>query len=740
MKRLVLMVMSLMMTMTISAQEYNPVPRAWKWIGAEEVIFTYDGTYEDSEAFVLNVRNGRRTDGVKAPARYADFPLKPSGAVNMTYSPDSTKIAFTRDNDLYVLDIASGKETRLTFDGSDVILNGYASWVYYEEILGRPSKYKAFWWSPDGRKIGFYRFDNSNVPMFPIYSAFADPAAAASQSQSPRVTDLGIGGSLSETRYPKCGQTNPQVSIGIVQIIGETGNNVQSGVVSECAAAISWADFDPAEDQYFGIPFWGPDSKEFFIARMPRLQNTIDLYAVNVADGSRRHVYNETYKTWLNWFDGVVFTERGLYMAREFETGWQQIYFLSYDGKEFRRLTDGTNWAVSIIRVDEKKGDVYFTAKRDASVRQAVYKVNKKGVVTALTDPAYNVTGVSFSPDGRYFVASYSNVTTPTKVAVFSAAEGIVSKGHGGDIAKANVRPAVCQKLRKGQFGLKGLVVADAQGPDYDASRYALGELVSMTTSDGFMLPGMIVYPKDFDPSRKYPVHVDIYGGPNTPMVRDRWVAPVAANQWYSDNGIIQITVDPRAGGHNGRAGLDMIYRQLTVWEVKDFCEWADWLKALPYVDGDKIGVEGFSFGGTMTSMLLMQAPDKFHYGIAGGGVYDWALYDSHYTERYMDTPQNNPEGYEVSKVLNYVDGYPAEYRSVPVSAGEPVMLKLTHGTGDDNVHHQNTLQLLDTLHKAGKKFDFMIYPDGMHGYRGYQGAHFDAANREFWLKYLLGK
>ena len=136
-----------------------------------------------------------------------------------------------------------------------------------------------------------------------------------------------------------------------------------------------------------------------------------------------------------------------------------------------------------------------------------------------------------------------------------------------------------------------------------------------------------------------------------------------------------------------------------------------------------------------MTTMLLMQAPDKFHYGIAGGGVYDWALYDSHYTERYMDTPQANPEGYAVSKVLNYVDGYPTDY-----STDDSVMLKLTHGTGDDNVHHQNTLQLLDALHRAGKKFDFMIYPDGMHGYYGYQGDHFLNANHAFWQKYLLGE
>ena len=697
-RRLLLTVLLALAAVCMSAQEFNPIPYSWKWLGNEDVMFTYDGTYADSSAFVVNARNGKKTTGVKAPAKFSYFPLRPEGAVNLTYSPDSTKLAFTRGNDLYVVDIASGAETRLTHDGSDVILNGYASWVYYEEIFGRASRYRAFWWSPDSKKIGFYRFDNTQVPMFPIYSAFANPYAAASQSQSPRVTDLALGGSLSETRYPKAGQTNPQVRIGIVDL-ERTGSNEY----------LTWADFDPTLDQYFGIPFWGPDSKEFFIARMPRLQNTIDLYAVNAADGTKRHVYNETYKTWLNWFDGVKFTDSGLYMVREFETGWQQIYFRSYDGKTFRRLTDGSNWNVAIVRVDEKKGDVYFTAKRDAVAKQALYKVDKKGNVVALTDPAYNVTGVSFSPDGKYFAASFSNMTTPTKVAVFPSS--------GKKVQTANV-------------------VADMQGPDYDASNYALPELVYITTEDGFRLPGMIVYPKGFDPAEKYPVHVDIYGGPDTPQVRDRWVTPNASNQWYSDNGIIQITVDPRAAGHNGRAGLDMIYRQLTVWEVKDFCAWAEWLQSLPYVKADKIGVEGFSFGGTMTSMLLMQAPDKFHYGIAGGGVYDWALYDSHYTERYMDTPQNNPEGYEASKVLNYVDGYPVEYGVNPYSV-EPVMLKLTHGTGDDNVHHQNTLQLLDAMHKAGKKFDFMIYPDGMHGYHGYQGTHFKNANNEFWLKYL---
>ena len=732
MKRIIVAALAALMAVGAMAQEFNPIPLRWKWLDADDVIFTYDGTYADTTAFSVNARTGKRTEDVMAPAKYSEFPINPVGAVNLTYSPDQTKLAFTRDNDLYVVDIETEVETRLTFDGSDVILNGYASWVYYEEILGRPSRYKAFWWSPDSRKIGFYRFDNSQVPMFPIYSSIANPVAAASQSQSPRVTDLALGGSLSETRYPKAGQTNPQVQIGIIDL--DTSLRGTEGAV-----AISWADFNPEDDQYFGIPFWGPDSQEFFIARMPRLQNTIDLYAVSVADGSKRHVYNETYKTWLNWFEGVVFTDKGLYMAREFETGWQQIYFLSYDGKTFRRLTDGPNWDVTIVHVDESSGNIYYTAKRDQVAKQALYRVDKKGDIYALTDPDYNATGISISPDGKYFVASYSNSKTPTKVGIFQTKGGLRSTGVH-NVCAAGYYDVMAADTRTGRE-FRHQIVADMQGPDYDESKYALGQLMYMDIEDTW-LPAMIVYPKDFDSSKKYPVHVDIYGGPNTPMVRDRWVTPTAANQWYSDNGIIQITIDPRAAGHNGREGLDLIYRQLTVTEVEDFCRWAELLQSLPYVDADKIGVEGFSFGGTMTCMLLMQAPDKFHYGIAGGGVYDWALYDSHYTERYMDTPQNNPEGYEVSKVMNYVDGYPTSYTSLRGASAtwqspEPVMLKLTHGTGDDNVHHQNTLQLLDVMHKEGKKFDFMIYPDGMHGYRGYQGQHFLNANHEFWLKYL---
>ena len=644
----------------------QPIPVRYKWLNNNEVVFTYDGSYND--AVKVNAKNEKWlvTKDIKVPEKYADFPLKPEGAVNLTFSPDSASLAFTRSNDLWVADIATGRETRLTFDGTETIMNGYASWVYYEEIFGRPSRYKAFWWSPDSKKLAFYRFDDTEVPMFPIYSPF------------------GQDGTLRRTHYPKAGEKNPEVRIGIIDL--------------ESAKTV-WADFDPKDDQYFGTPFWGADSRTFFVAREPRIQNTLDLYAVNPADGSKRAIYHEEVATWLDWIDGMLFSKDGLYMVRDFETGWQQIYYLSYDGAILKRLTDGPNWRMTLLEVD-KDGNVYFTAERDSHVRKALYKVTPKGVITALTDPSLNVLSASFAPDCKHFVAMTSNLQTP---------------------------PAVT--IHKTSAPAKSYLVGASPRPEG-----TVGELVSITV-DGLELPGIIYYPKDFDPSRQYPVHVDIYGGPDTPQVNDRWVSP-ASYAWYGENGIIELIADCRASGHNGRKGLDAIYKYLSTIEISDFVEWAKWLQSLPYVKADKIGVEGFSFGGTMTTLLVTTASEYFHYGIAGGGVYDWALYDTHYTERFMSTPQDNPEGYAATRVIDRITPYPAKVGEADGS----VMLKITHGTGDDNVHFQNTLQLIDALHRQKADFDFMIYPDGMHGYRGYQGAHFNTANRDFWLKYLKGE
>ena len=721
MKKLII-VLALCAFTFASAQETNRVPRSWRWIGDHQAAFTYDFGRQGPDDFVIDASTQKKVEGAVIPAMTGfpgmpgmpgmrpgnPMPFRIQGAENLKYSPDSTKMAFTRDNDLWIVDVATKQETRLTKDGSDVILNGYASWVYYEEILGRGSRYCAFWWSPDSKKIGFYRFDNTEVPFFPIYSAVAENADRSGLQlgfgqNAGGAVDLegmsGTGGSVRMTRYPKCGDPNPKVKVGIADV--STG-------------AIVWADFNEDDDQYFGTPFWGADSKAFFIQREPRIQNTLDLYAVSPEDGSKSHIYHETYDTWLDWISGMVFGRDGLYMVRSFETGWEQIYYLSYDGKTLRRLTSGDNWRVRILNVKEGKpgkkfdgstSEILFSAERDSHVRTGIYFACKD-VVRAVSNPGLSASSPSISPDKKYVLASQGNSNTPDQVWIF-------------DLAKPS----------------RSFKVIDMAGPDFDPANPALPKIITMTTKDGLELPAMIVYPKDFDPGKKYPVHVDLYGGPDTPQVSDRYRG-TGAYQWYSDNGIIEVVADCRASGYNGRKGLDMIYKHLDELEVQDFVEWAEYLKKLPYVNGDKIGVEGFSFGGTMTALLVMKHSDAFHYGIAGGGVYEWALYDTHYTERFMSTPQNNPEGYERTKVTNAAKEYPV----TDANDDGSVMLKITHGTGDDNVHFQNTLKLVDALQKEGKKFELMIYPDGMHGYRGYQGRHFNEANRAFWLKYLKGE
>ena len=587
---------------------------------------------------------------------------------NVTPSPDGTMVAFTCGGDLWVRTVADSVETRLTFDGSELILNGYASWVYYEEIFGRASQYKAFWWSPDSKRLGFYRFDNTHVPMFPIYSPF------------------GQDGTLHRTRYPKAGEPNPSVRIGIIE--------------ARRGAQPVWADFDDSPEQYFGTPFWGADSRELYVSREPRRQSVLDLYAVSATDGSKRQVYHEEYPdAWVEWIEGMIFTDKGLYMARNFETGWEQIYFLGYDGT-LKRLSDGENWGIRLLKVDEKKGDVWFTAKRDDRLHTTLYRLDRKGRITALTDPALNLSGARISEDGKRFEAMASTARTP--------------------------RMVVSGRTDKYAMQIDStLAESTAEGP--------VPELVKIE-NDGFDLYGLMSVPKGFDPAKKYPVQVQLYGGPGTPYVRDSRGDRDASDAWCWENGVIYIVVDPRSSGENGRRGMDQAFRRMTVIELQDYVAWAEWLQGLPYVDGSRIGVKGFSFGGTTTAMLVLRYPQYFRCGIAGGGVYDWHLYDTHYTERFMDTPQANPEGYAEASVMTWVPQVFAGDGPKPL----PNALCLTHGTGDDNVHFQNTLQLIDALQKAGYQFELRIYPDGMHGYRGKQHEHDAAAEAIFWKKWLL--
>jgi len=590
-----------------------------------------------------------------------------AGWKNPTPSPDGSKIAYTLDNDLYSIDVTTKEITRHTFDGSNVILNGYASWVYYEEIFGRPSNYKAFWWSPDSRVIAYFRFDNSKVPIFPIY-----------------LPD-GHHGYLNETRYPKAGDNNPEVKIGFVSAHG--GETV-------------WAEFDPKKDQYFGTPFWNGDGTRLMVSWKDRSQDNFMLYSVNPYDGQKSEVYGEHQDNYIEWLNEMLFSDKEIYVVRDF-TGWQQAYSMSYDGNKFEQLTEGCNWPMHLLKVD--KHWLYYTANCEASTRNDIYRVNLRSKkIERLSFGDLNFSRIKFSRNGRYLTALASNCKTPTQLVVIDLSGN--------------------QKSRVA-------VAYDCKGDQFDKYAVALPEIVTITTRDGYNIPAKVTWPVDMDSTRRYPVKVDLYGGPDNPKVRDEWKGVNFSNQWWAYHGVIQVTLDNRDGGHLGKEGIIQAYRRLGTIEFEDFIDGIKHFRNMPFVNEDKIGVEGFSFGGTMTVLCVTEGNEYFKYGIAGGGVYDWALYDSYYTEIYMDRPQDNPDGYAAGRVLDRLGNYKGDKTN---------MLRLTHGTGDDNVHFQNTLQLAGKLESDHKDFELMIYPGGMHGYRGDQKKHSDYQDYKFWYRYLL--
>ena len=583
---------------------------------------------------------------------------------NPTLSPDGKQVAFTRNNDLYSVEVESRKETRYTNDGTDVIYNGWASWVYYEEILGRPTRYKAFWWSPDSRSIAFMRFDDSKVPVFPIYGS------------------TGQHGYLENTRYPKAGDRNPEVKVGIVK----------TGV-----QGTTWADFDAKADQYFGTPFWMADSKTLWVQWMNRDQNNLIIYSVTPQDGKKKVIYEEKQKTWIDWMDSMYFLKNGSgFILKSDKSGMGHFYYYDLAGKLKKQLTSG-NWRVNdLLLVDEKANEIFFTARKEATTRVDLYKVSLKGgTIKRLTFGDY-YHNVSLSPDGSYFVDSYSNLTTPTRVALLD---------RNGKIVRE---------------------LGNAKGAKYDAYNLPKTELRTYKTRDGLELPMTITYPLNFDQNKKYPVWISIYGGPDAGSVYDRWTTPLRS-AWWAKEGVIQVAIDNRSAGHLGKKGMDYIHRQLGKYEIEDYMDAASMLKSQPYVNPAKIGITGGSFGGYMTAMALTYGADVFTHGIANYSVTDWQLYDSHYTERFMDTPQDNKEGYEKTSVLTYAGKLKGT-------------LRIVHGTMDDNVHMQNSIQLIDKLQDLNKHFEFMAYPGERHGWGGLKARHSNQENVRFMYRYILEK
>jgi len=590
---------------------------------------------------------------------------------NPTLSPDGNYVGYTKNNNLYTLSLATKKEVAITNDGATGILNGYASWVYFEEIFGRSTQYRAFWWSPDSKYISFMRFDERKVPMFPIYNS------------------EGQHGFVEETRYPKAGDQNPTVKIGWTTPDG---------------GSITWADFNEMEDQYFGWPIWNPNNNAMWLSWMDRGQNNLKIYELNMTTGAKKPVYTEYQKTWIDLEDrnggriNFIPNNKG-YIAQADASGWNHLYMYDMEGKLQYPITNGKFTVLGIRQIDEKNKTIYFTARGiESSARIDLYSIGFDGKnQKRLTVGDYNNAQVYLAPDAKNFVTLYSNVQTPTTLALINAQKKTVE------------------------------VLGTATPANYDATKLAKTELIRIKSADGlFELPALVTWPKNMDPNKKYPLLVSIYGGPNAGTVMDSWSSNPTKEAWAQE-GLIQVAFDHRASGHFGKEGVNYMYRDLGHWEMEDYMTMAKWFIANGQADPTKIAITGFSYGGYMSAYALTYGASVFTHAMAGGSVTAWELYDSHYTERFMDTPAENPEGYKSGNVMTHLKNFKG-------------VLQLVHGTMDDNVHMQNSIQLLSALQDQGKQVEFMLYPGGRHGWGGAKGKHFNDLKNQFIYKHLLEK
>ncbi len=587
--------------------------------------------------------------------------------VNVRFSPDGSKLAYTRNKDLYVYDLTADREIRLTNDASEKVYNGYSSWVYMEEILGRQSRYAAFWFSPDGNKIAYLHTDETRVPVFTL-NRLDEPD--------------GIHGLLEVTPYPKPGDPNPKVRMGVADI---------------SSGKTTWVKTDENTDQYIAWPFWTPDSRKLAVQVLNRDQNDIRIILADPSTGDFREIYSETRKSWVEFYENIYVMNNGSgFIVKSYRTDWDNLYYYNWDGILLAQLTN-VEWRVNdISEVDEKSGFVYFTGTGPESTDNHFFRVglDGKNLIQITKEPGTH--SVLVSPEGSYFIDTWNSISSP------------------GSILAYDKRARLVKEIFKNEI------------PDFDPAKHSKTEFVKIMTSDGlFNMPATITYPVNFDPSVKYPVVFTIYGGPDSKIVSNRWSGYNPS--WYSQNGIITFSVDHRGSGQFGKKGLDYMYRSLGKWEILDYADAVRWLREKPYVDPNRMGITGSSYGGYMSCLALTKGADYWTHGFAGSSVTDWRLYDDIYTERYMDTPEDNPEGYRESSTLTFVKNYRG-------------MLYMNHGDMDDNVHFQNSIYLISRLEDEGKVFRFMLYPNGRHGWSGPKALHAANERNNFWLEEFFGK
>jgi dipeptidyl-peptidase-4 len=588
-----------------------------------------------------------------------------------SFSPEGTRVAFVRAGNLHVLDPATRAETALTQDGGEHVFNGRLDWVYEEELASRSGK--AYEWSPDGKAIAYIRLDENRVPAHPM----VDPLQIPHAVHQPQ-------------RYPNPGDPN---AIPSVHVVGLDGRE------------LARVGFGPEADLYV-VPqlSWTRDARRLAYQVLNRSQSELAVKLLDVAGGTSETLIEERDERWVNVSDFAagpasrdalpLFLADGRYLWLSERTGFVHLYLGRVGERGQRAVTQG-EWLVDkIVGVDARRELVYFTSTKDDVRERRIWRVRLDGSeLTRLTPEAGTHDG-QLSASGDFVIGSFSNL-----------AQAPVTRLLDAD----------------------GRLLRVVDAPESRLAEFALAtpELVDLKAADGVLLHGLLVKPADLDPSRRYPVLVRVYGGPHAETVRDAFNSVPLFEHYLAQRGILVWHLDNRGSWGRGHAFETAIFKDLGRQELADQLAGLAYLKALPYVDGSRLGINGWSYGGYMTLFALANAPEVWKCGIAGAPVTDWRLYDSIYTERYMRTPKDNPDGYKSAAPLTN-------------AAKVKARLLLIHGTADDNVHLQNTLVFVDALVKAGVPHELQLQPGQKHGFTGKPAQDFlNRAEAEFLEKCL---
>jgi len=566
------------------------------------------------------------------------------------FSPDASKVAFVKENNIFIKDIINNTELQVTFDGEfNKIINGATDWVYEEEFAFD----NGMQWNASGNKIAYYRFDEEKVPEFSM-DLFTD-----------------LYPSQSQFKYPKAGETNSTVELFIYDL--DSNKTIKANINTE-------------EEFYIPRIKWTLDENVLSVQKMNRHQNQLDFILVDAKDGSSQTIFTENDAAYIDITDNLTFLNDGKYFIWTSEkSGYNHIYLYNLKGKQVRQITKGNYDVTDFYGIDESNNTVYFASSERSPLHRDVYAVQLNGKNKKILTNKIGTNSATFSKNYKYFINQYSNANTPYYFSLFDA------KGN-------EVR-----------------MLKDNSNLNNSLAEYALSqkEFFNFKTTEGIDLNGWMMKPHNFDETKQYPVFMYLYGGPGSQQVTDSWGG--SNFLWFhmlTQQGYIVACVDNRGTGARGSEFKKCTYQQLGKLETEDQIEANRYLANLPYVDGSRIGIFGWSYGGYMSSLCLLKGADEFKMAIAIAPVTNWRYYDSIYTERYMRTPQENASGYDDNSPINHVEKLKGKYL-------------LVHGSADDNVHYQNTMEMTNALVNANKQFDLFIYPNKNHGiYGGYTRLH----------------